>query len=368
MDAAYVHVHELAGLFCRELFLGPPDQPWVIPSRAIPRVNTVKMDLIGPSQGKGDLSSAGVIFKAGDLPMIQAVNRLDLEKGELEASRTFSLEHDLWLGDHKPFKFLKHPLVSGIMAVESFLEAAHLLYPHLNTLGVQKVVYKDILECPPGQNREARILCNHIETSHGKVTCGLSLSSRDISPTGRNLDTWSDNYHAQVILGCRESAPLEHQPLAVTVHELDTPPVEHDEVIKWYEKGTALLGRYRVIERLEGTGTGVVKGSTVYRQSKDFYGLEKVGYQYSPYLLEALMQMVTMYAFNSDRDEKRTLIPAGIGAMWFSRVCRSGEHVTLQARLKSRDTKGLTWNASAKDESGTTIMEVIDLEMKWFVG
>ncbi len=366
MESAYVHVNELAELFCRELFLGPPDQPWVIPSRALPQVKTVKTDLIDPALENGDLSSAGVAFKASDLPMIQAIDRLDLEKGELEVRRTFSLEYDLWLEDHKPFKFLRHPLVSGIMAVEAFLETAHLLYPHMHVLGVQKVAYKDILECPPGQDREARIDCYPLETSRNRMICRLSLSSRDISPSGRSLDTWSDNYQGLVILGGQECSLIDQQDLTVSADELDTLPVEHDEIAKWYEAGTALLGRYQVIKRLDGTGPGVVKGSTVYGEDNDFAGLDGVEYQYSPYLLEALMQMVTMYVFNRDKQDGQTLIPAGIGEMYFSRRCRSGEPITLEARLKSKNTEGLTWNARATDDNGTTVMQVVNLEMKWF--
>jgi NAD(P)-dependent dehydrogenase (short-subunit alcohol dehydrogenase family) len=366
MDTAYVHVNELAELFCRELFLGPPDQPWVIPSRAIPQVKTVKTDPIDPVLENGDLYSAGVVFKATDLPMIQAINRLDLENGEIEAHRTFSLEYDLWLEDHKPFKFLKHPLVSGIMAVETFLETAHLLYPHMNVLGVQKVTYKDILECPPGQNREARIDCHPIETSRNRIICQLSLSSRDISPTGRTLDTWSENYQGQVILGGQECSLVGQPDPTVREDELDSPPVEQDDISKWYETGTALRGRYRVIKRLDGTGPSAVKGSTVYGEDSDFAGLDDADYQYSPYLLEALMQLVTMYVFNRDKHDGRTLIPAGIGEMQFSRRCKSGESIALEAHLKSEKTEGLSWNARATDEDGKTVMQVLDLEMKWF--
>jgi NAD(P)-dependent dehydrogenase (short-subunit alcohol dehydrogenase family) len=367
MESAYVHVKELAELFLRELFLGPADQPWVIPYRALPHVKTVKLNLNEPVSEKGTLSSAGVVFKASDLPMIQTIKRLDLEKGALEAQRTFSLEYDLWLEDHKPFKFLKHPIVSGIMAVESFLEAAHLLYPHMNVLGVQKVEYKDILECPPGQDREARIGCNHIETSRGNVVCQLSLSSRDISPSGRRLDTWSDNYQGQVILGSHGRSLKNEHDFTVSLDELATPPVEHGEVIEWYEKGTALLGRYRVIERLDGSGPGVVKGSTVYQKTNDFAELGGVRYLYSPYLLEALMQLVIMYVFNSNKDEKRTLIPARIGEIRFFRLCTPGECLNLEARLRSEDTEGHTWDARAVDGNETTIMQVFGLGMKWFI-
>ena len=366
MESAYVHVKELAGLFLRELSMGPADESWVIHYRALPQVKTVKLDLTEPAAEKGTLSSAGVVFKENELPMIQAIRRLDLEKCALEARRTFSIEHDLWLEDHKPLEFPKHPLVSGIMAVETFLEATHLLYPHMNVLGIQKMVYQDIIECPAGQDREARIDCRHLETSRGQVICGLSLSSRDISPSGRSLETWSANYQGQVILGCQGQALADQPDLAVGLDELDTPPVEHDEITEWYEMGTALVGRYQVIRRLDGTGPGMIKGSTVYEESDDFAGLDSVRYQYPPYLLEALMHIVAMYALNRNKNETRKLIPGRIGEMRYSRLCRSGETITLEARLKSETADGLTWDAQAKDDIGITIMRVDNLVMRWF--
>jgi len=36
---------------------------------------------------------------------------MDMRQGQLEAVRSFSVEKDLWIADHKPLKFVKHPLV-----------------------------------------------------------------------------------------------------------------------------------------------------------------------------------------------------------------------------------------------------------------
>ena len=38
---AYIHVNELAGLFCRELFVAPADDDWVMFMRKLPSVRTV---------------------------------------------------------------------------------------------------------------------------------------------------------------------------------------------------------------------------------------------------------------------------------------------------------------------------------------
>jgi hypothetical protein len=298
--------------------------------------------------------------------MIQEIKSLDLKRKELEAGRIFSLTHDLWIKDHKPFKFMKHSLVSGIMAIETFLEAAHLLYPHLSILGVRNVEYKDILECPPGIDREARIVSHRLNQTPEELICQISLSSLDISPSGRRLDRFSVNYQGQVILGGQREQMVEWPDFPIKQEELDSKPMPHDEVVKWYENRTALKGRYRVIEELDGTGPGLVKGSSVYREGKDFEGISRVQYRFSPYLLEALLHLVSLYVVMRDEKEVRNLIPAGIGEMLSCRRCRPGERITLEARLRLQDDRGLTWNARATDETGITIMQAVDIRMNWF--
>ena len=44
MGASYVHVNELAGLFCRELFVSPADDDWVMFMRTLPSVKTARLD------------------------------------------------------------------------------------------------------------------------------------------------------------------------------------------------------------------------------------------------------------------------------------------------------------------------------------
>jgi hypothetical protein len=54
--------------------------------------------------------------------MIERISCLDIRGEQLEAFRSFSLENDLWIADHKPFKFVKHPLISAAMILETFME------------------------------------------------------------------------------------------------------------------------------------------------------------------------------------------------------------------------------------------------------
>ena len=366
LESAFVHADDLAQVFCKELFLGPPQQSLVLLARTFPAVKGTLVDSKESYRDEESHILAGVRFERRDLPMIETVDRLDLKNGELVAKRTFSQSYDLWLEDHKPFKFLKHPLVSGIMAVETFLEAAHLLYPHLSVLGVRRLKFEDILECPQGMEREARIICRRQEDKGQGVLCDVQLCSADISSSGRILDRWSTNYRGQVILGPRTTDLPPWPEFAVRPEDLDTSLMEPHEIQDSYEKNTALQGRYRVLEKIQGAGPGVVKGDMVYREQADMAGLDRVRYQYSPYLLEALMHLFAFYLDLRQEEVPWDLIPAGMEEMRFARIVRNGEHCTLEARLRSQDDQGFTWDARAVDENGAPIMQVLSMRMNWF--
>jgi len=364
MNADYIHVDELAALFCRELFIAPQDDVWVMFMRSLPDLSAVSLDTSVPSSRPGLLDAASLSFKQDDFPMIESVDRIDLQQGELEATRSFSQDKDLWIIDHKPFKFMKHPLVSAIMALETFMEASRILYPHLRVLGVRQVQFLDIIECPIGVERTAEILCHRIRSEDSEVLCELSLATREISPTGRTTDRMSSNYKAQVILG---NGDYEHFPSgSLGPDKPDSRPMDHAEVLEWYRSRTDLNGRYRVISDLEGTSQEAIRGRMIYGEREDFAEPKKTRYQYSPYLLEALMQMVNFYIVMRDPHEQRSMIPYGIGEMLFARKCKDGEPITLEARMKHQTEEGITWEASGLDENGRTVMCTDDLTMRWF--
>ena len=298
--------------------------------------------------------------------MIGTLDELDLKNGELIAKRTFSQTYDLWIDDHKPFQFIKHPLVSGIMAVETFLEAARLLYPHLGVQAVRQLKFEDILECPPGVERETRITCRRYEDAGQEVRCDVQLSSAGISPSGRRLENWSTNYRGQVFLGSKTPASLPPwQASDIKMNDLDTGAVEPDGIQDAYEKRTGLKGRYRVLEKILGTGPGLIKGEMVYREQPDMAGLEQVSYQYPPYLLEALMHLFAFYIIIRQEEASWHLIPAGMDEMRFARNCLPGEKIHLEARMRRESKDGHQWDASAMDKNGTVIMTVKGLAMKW---
>src|SRR5208282_5860806 len=123
----------------------------------------------------GKLDGGTVSLSPEDFPMIEKISCLDIRREELEAFRSFSLKKDLWIADHKPFKFVKHPLVSAAMILETFMEAARILYPHLQVRGVRKVRLMDMIQCPPGVLRPSRISCRRAGNGLPEILCEISL-------------------------------------------------------------------------------------------------------------------------------------------------------------------------------------------------
>jgi malonyl CoA-acyl carrier protein transacylase len=365
-SVAYVHVHELAGLFCRELFVAPADDDWVMFIRTLPSVKTAPLGDISQPALNGQMAGGPVAFNPRDFPMIDGVSGLDLRREHLEATRSFSRQNDLWIADHRPLKSLAHPLVSATMMIETFMESARILYPHLQVRGVCQMHFMDMISCPPEVPRLARISCRRAGNDSREVVCEASLSVQEISPTGRLADRFIPHCAGQVLLegGWGELAEW-FQDFPVRPDELRTPPVNHEQVLKWYEDGTGLGGRYRVLEAIDGAGPGLIRGRTIYRETDDFAHLPAARYQYSPYLFEALMQLAGFYMLTMDSQDRRSLVPSGVGEMRFLRQCRSGEPITLEARLRVQDQESVAWDARGLDDQGRTIMQVRTLRLHW---
>ncbi|MBE0616332.1 MAG: SDR family NAD(P)-dependent oxidoreductase, partial [Proteobacteria bacterium] len=361
----YIHVQELAGLFCRELFVAPADDDRVLFLRTLPSVRTAPLGDFGQPALRGQLDGGAVAFSAREFPLIDGLSRLDLRREHVEASRTFSRENDLWLADHRPLKSLTHPLVSAAMMLETFMEAARILYPHLQVRGARQVRFLDRISCPAGVPRPARISCRRVGAELGETICEASLSAAEISPTGRLVDRFTPHCTGQVVLGggCGELAEW-FEDFPVRPDELRTPPVSHEELLHWYGEHTGLDGRYRVLDVIHGAGPGVVKGRTLYRETDDFAHLHAARYQYSPYLFEALMQLAGFHRLTTDPQDRRPMLPVQIGEMRFLRRCQQGELITIEARLRARHRDSLVWDAWGVDDQGHPIMQVRTLRLQ----
>jgi len=86
MGVSYIHVVELAGLFCRELFVSPADDDWVLFMRTLPVVKTARLNLGDPfpnGVAEGEVET----FRHEDFPMIEGIASLDLAVSVLAGAR-----------------------------------------------------------------------------------------------------------------------------------------------------------------------------------------------------------------------------------------------------------------------------------------
>ncbi|RJR48115.1 MAG: SDR family NAD(P)-dependent oxidoreductase [Deltaproteobacteria bacterium] len=367
MGVGYFEPVELEELFCRELFLGAAGEVWVMFMSRLPEIKQVRLAAAVPASASPGLHAATLAFSPEQFPMIDAVSQLSLKEGAVLATRTFSQEKDPWIADHKPFKFLKHPLVSTIMALETFMEASRLVFPYLRVQGIKDAQFMEVIEVSPEVAIMSYITCRRRAQEDGRVVCDLTMETPLVSPTGRVLERKALNYRAQVILGAGISASwLDLPGFPVNQEELDSRPAEIEEIFAWYGKHTDMQGRYRVVGHLDGSGPGVVRGSGTFKITRDFTHVQTSVFQYSPYILESLMQMTSFFLKMRNEEDARTVIPVGIGEMLVGRQCREQEIIIMEARLRTEDDKGMTWDAQAVDADGQVLMQVKDLRMRWF--
>jgi NAD(P)-dependent dehydrogenase (short-subunit alcohol dehydrogenase family)/acyl carrier protein len=368
MNASYVHADELAGLFTVELMLAPASDRWVLFMRSLPDLKTVLLDPSEETAGSG-LRAATVEYESADVPMIDAVTVIDLKEGVLEASRTFSLEKDLWMEDHRPFKFMKHPIVSAIMAVETFMEASSLLHPHLTVQRLEDVEFEDLVECAPGEVRESVVTCRTRELMDRSVRCEAVIETRDVSPSGKPMDRMCRNFRAVVVMGADRPSPAADYPgFPVKRDRFDSRPMDRAEAEKKYEGHSRLAGRYRVIEEMYGSSPDAAAGRIVYKRSNDFAPPLKSLYRYSPYLFEALLHTAIFHVFMRDETDERVFIPVRLDELVSFRRCEDGESVEVEGRLKDRDDKSLVWDARALDRKGRVLMYLRGMEFRCFTG
>jgi NAD(P)-dependent dehydrogenase (short-subunit alcohol dehydrogenase family) len=331
MEDAYIDVSELKELFCREFVTVPTVSDTVLFMRKLPAVPTARLNATDPPPDSEALRVGTVNFRRQDFPLIDSVPRCDVGSGTLEAHRTFSMEKDLWIADHKPFKFLRNPLVSGVMVVEAFMEAARLLYPYLQVQGIQRAQFLDRLECPSARERFTVIACTRIHSENRQVICEASFSSQDLAPLESQPVRMRLNHKAHIILSGLTEYPRD--PLAgfpVSPSELDSPAVSGDEILKLYEEKYDFKGRYRVLSYVEGAGAGVIRGRTIYREGKDFSAHPITHYQYSPYLLEAVFHLVAYHVMMTHGEDSRPVVPFEIRELMLHRKARHGEEVLLE--------------------------------------
>jgi hypothetical protein len=366
-NISYIHVNELSELFLREISSGKAEDVGVLYARSLPEVKTVLLNLSQSPPVSGEFRSNGSCFRNMDFPLIDSIGSMDLRSGSLAAHRSFTQEKDLWLQDHRPIKSMRHPLISGIMVLEAFLEAARILYPYLQVQEVRRIRFLEFIECPSGMARSCTITCRKLSFEGRSILCEVLFSTGEHSPLERSTNRMITHCDAQILLGHGAGTPMGAPAgFPVRAEELDTPAVGSEEMLKYYGAYSELKERYRMAGELDGTGAHGIRGHIVYHEGEDFNHTEHPRYQFSPYLLEAMFHLAFLHAHIREQDQERAAIPVGIDHMWFDRKCLEGEKIQVHGRLKTSDQGGTTWDIMAFDQSGSGLMWLRGLRMQWF--
>ena len=357
-ENAFLDVSEVAAILFKELLFGPRGESSVIPSRQLPTVPYVVMEDM-------DVSPGNDWFDSRSFPLLDRVLSVDLIAGTLQAERVFSHTRDLWLNDHKPFTWLSHPIVSAIMIIETFLEAARLFLPALHVQQVEKVQFSRMFECPSDQETSAHIFCRSEKITGGNAVCHIAFGK---TATCEQIDEQSHRntyFHGQVVM-MKEFDKSRMSKIDTGIFSKDfTPVMSKENVIRYYEERSGLSGRYRVLESILEYSERSIAGDMIYPEISDFSFPVSGFYQYPAYVLEALMQLVSFHAGIREKQRQRTMVPAAIESLRFFQKCASGDRIFLVGDRQEEDTLGINWETKGYSSDGTMVMSVKGLRMNW---
>jgi hypothetical protein len=142
----------------------------------------------------------------------------------------------------------------------------------------------------------------------------------------------------------------------VRPEELDTRPMDEEEVLRNYAENTSLQGRYRVLKSLEGTALGAIRGLMVYRATEDLSAGGLTRYHYPPYVLEGLMHIIRFYVDMRESSQTGSFLPVHIATLHLGPMVTDGEPLLLEGRLVEEPEWGLRFDGRASDRQGRPLM------------
>lgn len=357
-ENAFLDVAELSEIIAKEIFSGKEGERSVIPVRQLPAVASVVVEEIDTVQGND-------WFDCHPFPLIDRVLAADLLHGTLRAERVFSQDRDLWLSNHVPFTWLRHPIVSAIMIVETFFETASLLFPRLQVQQARKISFSRMLECPAGRDTVTSIFCRSEMTAAGETICHVDLGKSPPQGKPGEAAGRSVYFSGQIVMtkACRkkEYLDIDSKILSENIQSV----MNKEDILRYYEERSGLTGSYRVLERISHASAQSVIGCMKYPDTDDFSSTESVSYKYPAYLLEGLMQLVGFHAGMQAGDKGRTVAPAAIESLDVFQTCIAGETLLLLGELQEEDSAGMVWEIKGYSSDGKIAMVAGGLRMNW---
>jgi NAD(P)-dependent dehydrogenase (short-subunit alcohol dehydrogenase family)/acyl carrier protein len=349
-ENAFLHVEEIAEIIIRELRTGDRREQDIIPARELPP------QMMVVAMGQPQYSAW---HSTDQLDMIDGLVQVNWRRKSLLAKRTLEHTRDLWLKEHQPFPFLKQPITSAVMVVESFLEAASLLAPLPYPLVMEKIHFIKMLPAPLQQKTETFTLCRE-DRKRGIIDCSLGKIDRQADQFDPgDLDSY---FNGRVVLSAAAALPFADLAAEIPAVTIKRPPlIAAEEMALCYQSRSGLTGRYRVLREICHCDARSISGKMIYPHLHDFTPPSKNSYLMPVYALEALLQLAGFHAGLQEKDQG-PMVPTAIDRLLIVRGCTAGEVIDLQARLITSDDGVATWRAAASDGDGAAIV-VAEIQM-----
>jgi len=207
-------------------------------------------------------------------------------------------------------------------------------------------------------------LTRQAESSVGVVLRGTVEEARPVAGEDTRA-TGTIVAGADVILAVACTLPAPGFRIATS--RLDTRPMSRTQTRRKYEARRSVTGRYAVLDRLDGSGPGLVRGHMTYHRRRGRGGSGADPFPLSGVRARGLLHLASFYPGMRVDGQTPPVIPAGIGKGALEVApSRQAKELLLEARLTRETSGGMHWEAHALDSQDRVVLAVEDLQMLWF--
>ncbi|THB77485.1 MAG: SDR family NAD(P)-dependent oxidoreductase [Desulfobulbaceae bacterium] len=344
---SYVCVTEIAEIIIHEITSGERESIDVMPLRSVLNFPTISHNADPIVHGW---------FSTDTCPLVDRIESLNFEAGEILTVKTLSQQSDPWILDHQPFSFLKDPIFSAIMVLESFLESTHLMMPQIVVNGFTDVRFLDMISCPPETDVGIEVHCIR-DAKESFLQCILSRTDGSEQDQGTLKDIcYTGTLHLSPL-------PIPDKHYQFEAVDFSADYVSSDKMDEQYISFCELSGRYRVLQKISDCDEKFISGIMRTPDCKDHDATQNSQYQYPLYILEGLMQLCAFHPGFQEHEKNTILIPASLDSVqWFTtNQPLTRYHLIAHRVINNRDRS--KWNGTAYDDKGNVVMEITGLRL-----
>jgi malonyl CoA-acyl carrier protein transacylase len=304
----------------------------------------------------GDLAPSSAIVGAAEevfsggpdlssFPMLDTVREYTKGK-KVVAHRRLSLEVDHFLRGHI---YDGQVLVPGVMGVELMTEAARLLHPELELVGIESVEFLKALKLHRGEPADVTIVAEAGKTP-GEVVC--RVETRRTAKTGRTIEVL--HYRAVVMLAERvERAPM---PLTISPDQTLTVGPDRDAI---YER-MFHTEVFEVLERVPFVGERAVIAHGRQPAGKLSDRGANAHFAAAPFVIEMGLQAAGLWGMVH---QAYSYLPVEIGRVQYQGEHRQGDAVVLRVAIREGSAEHVIADVEARSEDGSFVLVLTGVKL-----